>query len=308
MERKTKMHSLACLLTAWACLSLCNAGCSGGGADEPVGPEPPVEEPEKPEKPARHVRLEYLISPDKQLGEISPYIYGTNVEPEFSHSKQDPSRMVRLGGNRTTGYNWENNASNAGSDWQHYSDNYLESRIEGSDGNVPGSILSTFVDNCLKNGQTPLVTMPMCYSVAADKDGEVAEGDRSRWVELTAKKGSAFSLDPDLTDGKVYTDECVNFLTQKVGGKRRILYSLDNEPDLWHHTHPRISPSRISCEEFVARSAEFASAIKEVDGQAVIFGLVSYGFDGYLSMANAPGWKALKDSKGYEWFLDYYLE
>ena len=48
---------------------------------------------------------------------ISPYIYGINQYGNQNKYKQVKATAVRQGGNRTTAYNWENNASNAGSDW-----------------------------------------------------------------------------------------------------------------------------------------------------------------------------------------------
>src|ERR1700754_1276502 len=53
---------------------------------------------------------------------ISPYIYGSNGQ---SDDRDENITARRIGGNRLTGYNWENNASNAGNDWNHSSDNYL---------------------------------------------------------------------------------------------------------------------------------------------------------------------------------------
>ena len=54
---------------------------------------------------------------------ISPYIYGTNQPDWQGHSKY--LTLTRWGGNRITAYNWETNASNAGSDWQHQNDDFL---------------------------------------------------------------------------------------------------------------------------------------------------------------------------------------
>ena len=56
---------------------------------------------------------------------ISPYIYGINQYGNQNKYKQVKATAVRQGGNRTTAYNWENNASNAGSDWNHSSDGNL---------------------------------------------------------------------------------------------------------------------------------------------------------------------------------------
>jgi len=55
---------------------------------------------------------------------ISPLIYGMNMGgPDALPKTGIP--FWRIGGNRWTAYNWENNASNAGSDWYYQNDAYL---------------------------------------------------------------------------------------------------------------------------------------------------------------------------------------
>lgn len=251
----------------------------------------------------------YRIDADHVVSEISPYIYGNNLDYEFSHGGDDLGTMVRFGGNRTTAFNWENNASNAGADWRHSSDNHIpNSMVKGSDADAPGSAASTFIHNCLSNGQRPLYTIPMIYSVAADKKGVVEEGDMTRWVDNVARKNAPFTLAPDLNDGTVYADELVNFLTHEAGGSGRISYALDNEPDLWHSTHPRICKSHISCSELIERTVDFAGAIKDVDPEAEIFGFVSFGYSGFNTFSSAPDWNQAKTAGGYEWFIDYYVD
>lgn len=283
------------------CAAILITACSGSAANEPEQPKTDV-------KLSDGLPFTYTISPTQKVKSISAYLYGSNVEKGFSHTSKDVTTLVRMGGNRLTGYNWENNASNAGSDWKHSSDNFLEGTIEGADGNIPGSVVSTFALHCLQNGQTPLVTIPMSYRVAADKKGEVAPDDPTRWDTLLARKPTALSLQPDLTDRKVYADEMVAYLVNRVGGTGKLFYSLDNEPDLWSHTHPRICPTHISCADFVQRTIDFASAIKDVDPQSTIFGFVSYGYGGYVDFAGAPDWAQIRATGGYQWFIDYYLD
>ena len=56
---------------------------------------------------------------------ISPYIYGLNFY--FGETDAPPHLTLdRDGGNRWTAYNWENNASNAGSDYLYESDSLPE--------------------------------------------------------------------------------------------------------------------------------------------------------------------------------------
>src|SRR6185437_15289271 len=55
---------------------------------------------------------------------ISPWIYGIN---SYSGGANPPFTLDRAGGNRWTAYNWENNFSNAGSDFNYESDTFLDS-------------------------------------------------------------------------------------------------------------------------------------------------------------------------------------
>lgn len=278
------------------------SGCSDSESSEPI-PKPVPDAP----LPPGETGYVYTLLPDKPLSEISPFIYGMNLRKDFSHTVEDHSTLVRLGGNRMTGYNWENNASNAGSDWHHSSDNHIPNQmVKGSDSNFAGSVASIFISNCLNNNQRPLFTIPICYYVAADKKGEVAEGDMTRWLPNKPMKPTPFSSEPDLNDGVVYADECVNFIANVCGAKGKVAYSLDNEPDLWQSTHPRICPTHISCQDFLDRTIDYAKAIKNVDLNAEIYGFASFGYSGYNTFSNASDWNSLKGN--YRWFIDYYLD
>ena len=307
------MKKFLSLLVAISTITLLS--CGGGEDDGDITPTIPPkddtqeQQPDTPTAPPSDPDVVYTIDASGTSGKISEYIYGLNVSYDFSHSGEDYSTMVRFGGNRTTGFNWENNASNAGSDWHHSSDDFLVGySIKGSERNAPGSVASTFIKNCLGSGQVPLFTIPIAYKVAADMNGEVAEGDESRWVANLPCKGEEFSRTPDLGDGKVFQDECVDFLTSAAGGGGKIFYCLDNEPGIWHSTHPRIVPEHISCAEFIDRSIEFASAVKDVDPLSTVFGFVAFGYSSYMSFAGAPDWDKIKSESNYDWFIDYYLE
>ncbi len=95
---------------------------------------------------------------------ISPYIYGINQYGNQNKYKQVKATAVRQGGNRTTAYNWENNASNAGSDWNHSSDGNL------GNNETPGAAVTTFVNEASFH-KIPyrLTTLQLAGYVAADK-------------------------------------------------------------------------------------------------------------------------------------------
>ena len=212
------------------------------------------------------------IDTSAENAKISPYIYGANYDSSSPEKRiTDGATASRFGGNRTTGYNWENNASNAGSDWKHSSDNYLVMNDPVNLQSVPGQAYTDFHDKVTSLGSKySLVTLQMGGYVAKDKNGTVSEAEAapsSRWDAVKVTKGSPLSLTPDLTDNCVYMDEFVNSLISKYGKADTATgikgYSLDNEPALWSGTHPRIHKDPVKCSELISKSSEYSENGKE---------------------------------------------
>lgn len=234
---------------------------------------------------------------------ISPYIYGINDWTYY-----EDATSIRQGGNRYTGYNWETNFSNAGSDWYHSSDMYLPDTIPSKYRNTP-ACMATWLSDVAK-GKYKVVTLQMAGYVSADKNGKVSETEvapSSRWVEVKSRKNSAFSLTPDLNDGCVYMDEYVNYLVKTLGNAKSENgingYMLDNEPGLWVHTHSKIHPNQVTYKELVEKSVDLASAVKDVDPDAEIFGPALFGLGAFMNLCDAPD-----EDGSYDWFISYYLD
>ena len=246
--------------------------------------------------PAQTLNVTFSITTTADTTPISPYIYGGN-----SLSVDQSTRITarRLGGNRMTGYNWENNASNAGSDYFHSSDDYMTwiFGIPVSAENIPGITLTTFHDTSLAQGCYTLLTLPAAGYVSRDKNGTVTTAQTApsfRWRQVKNIKGAPFALNPDTSDGFVYVDEEVNFLLHRYGSASTPTgvkgYDIDNEPALWPSTHPRIHPDTSRCSELIAKVAAGAKAVKSVDPSAEVFGGVFYGFGEYYQFQWAPDW------------------
>jgi hypothetical protein len=252
--------------------------------------------PVVPDDPGGAVR--FTINATQDVRPISSYIYGMNGN--------QPNRLGitidRIGGNRWTAYNWENNASNAGSDWFHQNDDLLSSS------NTPGEAVRPSVRDASDRGRALIVTVPMAGYVAADKNGggdvnQTPDYLQTRFKQSLPRKGSPFTLAPNAGDGFVYQDEFVNFVetsARKTAGQQ-IFYSLDNEPDLWAHTHARIHPNATTYAELRQRTIDYASAIKDAAPGALVFGAVNYGWHGYRTLQDAP------DRAGRD-FHRYFLE
>ncbi|MCQ2417435.1 MAG: dockerin type I domain-containing protein [Oscillospiraceae bacterium] len=255
---------------------------------------------------ANSIKIAVDVSAGHQ--EISPYIYGIN---DSGHLDQVNVNAVRQGGNRYSAYNWENNYSNAGSDWKHNSDTYLVNGYSKERAAEPAACALTLSDECVKhNIPYKIATIQMAGYVSADADGPVTEKESApsaRWKEVKAAKNAPFAATPDLTDDYVYMDEYVNYLVSKLGDASTAsginAYNLDNEPSLWSSTHELMHPNKTTYKEMTDKSIEFASAIKAVDPKAEVFGLALFGFGAYLQLNQAPD----ADSS-YNWFLSYYLD
>ena len=245
---------------------------------------------------------------------ISPWIYGING---LAGSAGNPPHLTldRQGGNRLTAYNWENNASNAGSDWGPFSnDSYMSSS------SVPGEAVRSFIAADRAMGAASLVTVQMQGWVSADENGLVdmsqplAPRLASRFKQVVFQKSTtnaaAFTVSPPTGDAYVYMDELVwaldqKFLGQGIFGASPSLPTfvcLDNEPELWNSTHEEVQgTARETYAGYLARSKALTRALKSQFSDIVVFGPVHYGFQGMYDFQGEAG------LGGSTWFVDRYL-
>jgi hypothetical protein len=245
-----------------------------------------------------------------QTKPISPYIYGLN----FYFGETDPPPMATLdrdGGNRWTAYNWETNASNAGSDYLYENDDYLSAST------VPAEAVRGFIAQDQNNGLASIVTVQMQGLVAGDESGPVSVAsppDLSRFKTVVDKKSTVsvtpFTLTPPTTDANVYMDEFVWALNQKLPGifganpTHPTFINLDNEPELWNSTHLEVQgPNPVTSDNYIAKTITLTEAIKDQFPNAIIFGPVHYGFEGIYSWQGELN----PTPNGTNWFPDKYL-
>ncbi len=256
-----------------------------------------------PGDPGAHDVL-FTIDTTAKRHAISPYIYGTNQGDLTNEAKN--LTLTRVGGNRLTAYDWETNASNAGSDYMYQNDDFISSS------KVAGDPMKQAAKEAADNAASIIMTVPMAGWVSADESGPVDSNPASTSViqqhffPMLPQKGSAFAYPPDTSDGKVYADEFVAWLESQFPNAqtdqaRRIFYMLDNEPDLWSSTHREIHPTPVTYAELVKASTAFASAIKAAAPGTLVFGPASYGWNGYVNLQNAS------DAQGRD-FIEFYLD
>jgi hypothetical protein len=253
---------------------------------------------------------------------ISRFIYGLNF-PELPevYGKRVPRGITlsRFGGNRVSAYNWETNASNCGNDC---GDAYPNDAFLGAS-SEPGEAVRWRAAWAFAHDAAFLVTIPMLGWVAGDKSGPMslrvplAERRAKRFKMSKPRKGAPFAASPDVSDGFVYQDEFVAWLDRtfpaaRTDPRKPIFYALDNEPDLWGSTHEEVRGDRLAKDRFVLTgydelvnlSVEYASAIKDVVPQALVFGPVLSNWNGFANLYHND----TPDPAGRQFFLEYYLD
>src|ERR1700730_18050667 len=241
---------------------------------------------------------------------ISPWIYGLNFYTGISGAPPHLT-LDRAGGNRWTAYNWETNASNAGSDYRYENDNYLSSSTTRAEA------VRSFVAADQSLGMASVMTIQLQGLVSADESGPVSvtnPPDLSRFKQVIDKKSTInpapFTTTPDPTDAYVYMDEFLWSMNQKIPGifgansQLPTFASLDNEPELWNSTHLEVQGHNpVSSDNYIAKTITLTKALKDQFPKVMIFGPVHYGFQGiYNWQGELP---ATPD--GTNWFPDKYL-
>ena len=244
---------------------------------------------------------------------ISPYIYGINFATKID-GVPTALTLDRSGGNRWTAYDWETNASNAGSDYLYQNDNSLSSSRE------PGAAVSVLIAEDQKNGMASIVTVQMQGLVAGDESGPVSvtnPPDKTRFKKVFYEKKTVsnepFTVTPSVSDDYVYMDEFVWALDRKFAGQnifgatpstQHVFVSMDNEPELWKSTHLEVQgKTGITAESYIARTISLATALKKQFPDMVIFGPAHYGFMGIYSWNG----ELSATPSGNNWFTDKYL-
>lgn len=295
------------------------AGESAQSAIAAATPSAPAQ-PDPPGNPPPTATVTVTVNP-AQTRPISPFIYGVNIAgakdlyPTASGSGLPADLTLnRGGGNRLTAYNWETNHSNAGSDYYYQNDDLISSST------VAGAGIRDSIAQDRAAGMASMITVQMQGLVAGDKNGPVSVAsppDMSRFKTVVFKKSSMsaspFTLTPPTNDAYVYMDEFVWALDQRFAGQsifganpasQPVLIQLDNEPDLWNHTHLEIQgPNAMPAATYINRTIGLTSALKDQFPDATLIGPAHYGFLGLYSW---QGELAATPSGG-NWFVDQYL-
>ena len=240
---------------------------------------------------------------------ISPFVFGTNDIGTMNSgaASADLERGVgvtlrRLGGNSVSTYNWTNGCNNIGKDWYHHNSRavtswYVKDDIEK---NAPLAAIRAVHERSLADGARSVIQLPVGPWVAADADGVVPPEQAApspRWVPVSWNDSGR--LDSTIDTATCNVPQLIRRLIENygpaAGGRGVLAYALDNEPAIWHQTHPRAHPTRMPIGEFLDRSVEAARRIKSIDPTAWVVGPGFWGATAMQTFQNAPDWRQYAD-------------
>ena len=236
---------------------------------------------------------------------INPMIYGVAFA-SAAQLEELNAPLNRSGGNATTRYNWQLNASNRANDW------YFQSLSDGSA--TPGAGGDAHVQASQAGGAEAILTVPMIgwmpklgpsrgklasYSIA--KYGPQTDNDW-QWMPDAGNGISVTGNTPitwnDPNDANFPADETfqqgwIEHLTNTWGvstngGVR--YYCMDNEHVLWHSTHRDVYPVGATMRDIRDRIIAYGEMVKDVDPGARLLAPEEWGWNGYFYSGYDSWW------------------
>jgi hypothetical protein len=253
---------------------------------------------------------------------INPQIYGIasyGLDATFAAEIKIPN--IRWGGDGTSRYNWQVDSSNSGFDWYFMGGNGQTTPVPSASADLmvktyaPANALMTIpiipyvnkssASSCsfpvsVYGAQTS--TNPYVFPVV----NGVAETCGNS-VAIVATNGSTQLMDHDILANHVpnttslqqaWVQHLVStFGTAAAGGVK--YYQLDNEPLGWSNTHRDVQPTTATYATIVQLGQEYAAAVKQADGSALILGPSDFTLGGWVGTAS---------QQGGLWAGQYYLQ
>jgi hypothetical protein len=260
---------------------------------------------------------------------INPHIYGFSFA-STSDLAATNFTANRSGGNATTRYNWQINATNHASDW------YFESIVDTP--STPGYDGDDFIANtrAANVGAEPLLTIPMLGYLA-----NLGANQSSLWSFSVKTYGPQTGTDPynsdagngistaagnpyiknnDPTDAntpnsvaiqQAWVQHLIGRWGLAAGGGLKY-YVMDNEYSLWNSTHRDVHPAGATYDEIYNDWVNYAGAVRAQDPNASIAGFEEWGWWAqYLSgydqqngiAASGSDYNTHKQTYYYPWLL-----
>ena len=230
---------------------------------------------------------------------INPDVYGiVNYGLDAAFAKEIRLPNTRWGGDGTTRYNWQVDASNAGFDWFFMGGDGVASPTPSAG---PDAMIKTFG----AAGARALITVPIipylnksaAWSCSFPVSVYGAQQSTNPYVHPNGDTcGNSISTSgAQLLDNNTYANHIDNspmfqqnwiehflldFGKASAGGVS--YYQLDNEPGGWGNTHRDVLPNGASYDTIFSLGSEYAAMIKSTDATAQVMGPSDFTLGGWI--------------------------
>jgi hypothetical protein len=230
---------------------------------------------------------------------ISPGILGVSSNLTAAELQQAGLTINSWGGNPSTRYNYD-----IGHAWNHAADYEFRNTSYGDP--APDSALAYVQSNAAAGVQTRMA-IPTLGWVAKSDDPDDCSFPKDGGCQPASDVGNC-------DDPKVEADPTtanVESTPEKVGAWLREMaaagavpqyMAMDNEPDLWGHTHYDVHPTCPTYEEILDKYQRYATVVREAMPDAELMGPALCCWYDYWNIA--PGPQDGGDSDFLSWFLD----
>ncbi len=247
-----------------------------------------------------HITVE--VDAARDVHPISPLIYGMSGASDEVVAAVRPT-LQSWGGNPSTRYNWKlGNAWNAARDWFYRNGDYDYKGSSASDDFVAGALKAGMdvrmalptLGWVAKNNDTDTCSFPLPDGSCGDADGADCE-----------HPGAV--ADPTQANVRSDVDSVVAWVKHLVDEKGFNIrfFAMDNEPELWGHTHYDVHPSCTTYEEIRDKYLEYATAVRAAAPKAELTGPMTCCW--YFYWNSAAG-EADKQQHGGTDFLPWFLD
>jgi hypothetical protein len=259
------------------------------------GPPPP---------PSTNANVTVQIDALANRHDISPLVYGVAFASTSNQLSDLNAPIHRSGGNATTRYNWQINATSHAADW------YFESIAESS--SAAGGDGDDFIQESKNGGAQAMLTIPIIgwvaklganraslasYSIAkygaqTDHDpywADAGNGVSTNGINITNNDPT----DANMTADTNFQAGWVQHLTNQWGTATNgglLYYIMDNEWSLWDSTHRDVHPIGATMSEVFTDFCNYATMVKGIDPNALVAGPEEWGWPGYLYSGYDQQW------------------
>jgi hypothetical protein len=230
---------------------------------------------------------------------ISPGILGVSSNLTATELQQAGLTINSWGGNPSTRYNYDiGHAWNQAADYEFRNTNY---------GDPGPDAARNYVQSNAAAGVETRMAIPTLGWIAKSDDANDCSFPKDGGCQPASEVGSCddpkVEADPSRANVESTPDKVAAWLQRMAAAGAAPQYvAMDNEPELWGHTHYDVHPTCPTYEEILDKYQRYAAVVRNAMPDAALLGPVACCWYDYWNIA--PGPQDGGDRDFLSWFLD----